>query len=95
MAYDSNNLSATSYANGSTRWHYKSRHDGIEEMLADGYFGAAGPMLRVGDEMALNGGTDWFHSNRDGQDGIAFVKSVEAEPDKGRFNVTIKLAVRA
>jgi outer membrane protein assembly factor BamB len=48
MAYDSNNLSALTYANGFTLWHYKTDDDAAVVDTA-GYFNDAAGMLRVGD----------------------------------------------
>lgn len=53
MAYDPNNLSALSYANRFTLWHYKTP-DAWAEVLSDGYFRDAAPMFRVGDVMHVN-----------------------------------------
>ena len=53
MAYDSNNLSALSYANGFTLWHYKT-DDERAKVCAPGYFNPAATMLRVGDLMIIN-----------------------------------------
>ncbi|HFA59103.1 MAG TPA: hypothetical protein ENJ83_00275 [Rhodospirillales bacterium] len=55
MAYDPRNLSALSYANGFTLWHYRT-----EDMPADvdnaGYFNEAAKMLREGDFVFVNAG---------------------------------------
>ncbi len=55
MAYDPRNLSALSYANGFTLWHYRT-----EDMPADvdnaGYFNDAAKMLREGDFVFVNAG---------------------------------------
>lgn len=48
MAYDSNNLSALTYANGFTLWHYKT-DDTAAVVDTAGYFNVAAGMLRVGD----------------------------------------------
>jgi hypothetical protein len=57
MAYSPSGLSAISYANGFTLWHYRTK-----DMIADvdnvGYFNAANKMLRVGDFMFVNAGID-------------------------------------
>lgn len=53
MAYDSNNLSALTYANGFTLWHYKTK-DLAEKTLASGYFHKASSMLRIGDAIMIN-----------------------------------------
>jgi hypothetical protein len=59
MAYDASNLSALTYANGFTLWHYKTPDAGD---LVDntGYFNEAASMLRAGDFVFANtsiGGT--------------------------------------
>jgi hypothetical protein len=48
MAYDSSNLSALTYANGFTLWHYKT-NDIATDVDTAGYFNDAAGMLRVGD----------------------------------------------
>jgi hypothetical protein len=48
MAYDSSNLSALTYANGFTLWHYKTNDDDVTVETV-GYFNDAAGMLRVGD----------------------------------------------
>ena len=53
MAYDSNNLSALTYANGFTLWHYKTPDTAIDVDSA-GYFNPAAGMLRVGDFIFAN-----------------------------------------
>jgi outer membrane protein assembly factor BamB len=53
MAYDSNNLSALTYANGFTLWHYKTPDAAIDVDSA-GYFNPAAGMLRVGDFIFAN-----------------------------------------
>ncbi len=57
MAYASSGLSAIAYANGFTLWHYRTP-DLIAEVDNAGYFNAATKMLRVGDFMFVNAGTD-------------------------------------
>lgn len=57
MAYASSGLSAISYANGFTLWHYRTS-DLIAEVDNAGYFNAASKMLRVGDFMFVNAGAD-------------------------------------
>jgi hypothetical protein len=57
MAYSSSGLSAISYANGFTLWHYRTK-DMIAEVDNVGYFNAATKMLRVGDFMFVNAGID-------------------------------------
>ena len=56
MAYDSNNLSALTYANGFTLWHYKTP-DAAAVVDTSGYFNEAAGMLRVGDFIFANTGT--------------------------------------
>ena len=56
MAYDSNNLSALTYANGFTLWHYKTA-DAAAEVDSEGYFNPAAGMLRVGDFIFANAST--------------------------------------
>lgn len=53
MAYNANNLSALTYANGFTLWHYKTP-DAASAVDADGYFNGAANMLRVGDFVFVN-----------------------------------------
>lgn len=53
MAYDSNNLSALTYANGFTLWHYKTP-DLATDVDTTGYFDEAASMLRVGDFVMAN-----------------------------------------
>ncbi len=48
MAYNSSNLSALTYANGFTLWHYKTNDDAAV-VDTSGYFNDAAGMLRVGD----------------------------------------------
>jgi hypothetical protein len=57
MAYSPSGLSAISYANGFTLWHYRTK-DMIAEVDNGGYFNAAAKMLRVGDFMFVNAGID-------------------------------------
>lgn len=57
MAYTPSGLSAISYANGFTLWHYRTK-DLIAEVDNIGYFDAASKMLRVGDFMLVNAGVD-------------------------------------
>lgn len=57
MAYASSGLSAISYANGFTLWHYRTT-DLVAEVDNAGYFNAANKMLRVGDFMFVNAGAD-------------------------------------
>ena len=53
MAYDASNLSALSYANGFTLWHYKTP-DTSAVVDSTGYFNGAAAMLRVGDFIFAN-----------------------------------------
>jgi hypothetical protein len=53
MAYNSSNLSALSYANGFTLWHYKT-NDAAADVDTTGYFNQAASMLRVGDFVLAN-----------------------------------------
>ncbi|MFW5680287.1 MAG: hypothetical protein ACOC3D_08460 [Pseudomonadota bacterium] len=53
MAYDPIGLSALSYANGFTLWHYRS-NDAAEEVDGLGYFDPAARLLRIGDFLFMN-----------------------------------------
>ena len=53
MAYDASNLSALTYANGFTLWHYRTT-DLAAEVDDAGYFNAAPRMVRVGDFILAN-----------------------------------------
>lgn len=53
MAYDASNLSALTYANGFTLWHYKTP-DLATTVDTSGYFNEAASMLRVGDFIFAN-----------------------------------------
>jgi len=55
MAYSSSGLSAISYANGFTLWHYRT-DDISAEIDNAGYFNMASKMLRPGDFMLVNTG---------------------------------------
>jgi hypothetical protein len=55
MAYDASNLSALTYANGFTLWHYKTP-DSAGAVDTAGYFNEAASMLRVGDFIFANAG---------------------------------------
>jgi hypothetical protein len=57
MAYDASNLSALTYANGFTLWHYKTP-DAATAIDNIGYFNEAASMLRVGDFIFANTDTD-------------------------------------
>jgi outer membrane protein assembly factor BamB len=62
MAYRSKDLSALAYANGFTLWHYRTG-DLAAEVDNNGYFNAAGRMLRVGGFILLNAGADAAATN--------------------------------
>jgi hypothetical protein len=53
MAYDPSNLSALTYANGFTLWHYKTA-DAAADVDTAGYFNPAAGMLRAGDFIFAN-----------------------------------------
>ena len=57
MAYDASNLSALTYANGFTLWHYKTPDSAID-VDTSGYFNEAASMLRVGDFIFANANVD-------------------------------------
>jgi len=57
MAYDASNLSALTYANGFTLWHYKTP-DLATDVDNAGYFNEAASMLRVGDFIFANAEID-------------------------------------
>jgi outer membrane protein assembly factor BamB len=57
MAYDASNLSALTYANGFTLWHYKTP-DTAADVDTTGYFNEAASMLRVGDFIFANADVD-------------------------------------
>jgi hypothetical protein len=57
MAYDASNLSALTYANGFTLWHYKTP-DSAAAVDTTGYFNEAASMLRVGDFIFANADID-------------------------------------
>jgi hypothetical protein len=57
MAYDASNLSALTYANGFTLWHYKTS-DAAADVDTSGYFNQAASMLRVGDFIFANANVD-------------------------------------
>jgi outer membrane protein assembly factor BamB len=57
MAFDPNQLSALTYANGFTLWHYRTPDDFTRVCGAGagaGYFAAASNLLRVGDKIIVN-----------------------------------------
>ena len=56
MAYNPKNLSALSYANGFTLWHYKSA-DTAADIDTAGYFNGASTMMRAGDFILANANT--------------------------------------
>lgn len=78
MAYDPKNLSAISYANGFTLWHYRS-DDLASEIDDSGYFNSASMMLRAGDFVFLNTGINGLASN-----GLAVVNANQ----NGQVDVT-------
>jgi hypothetical protein len=53
MAYNPDNLSALTYGNGFTLWHYKTT-DSRDLVESPGYFAKARPMLRVCDRIHLD-----------------------------------------
>ena len=55
MAYQPQNLSALSYANGFTLWHYRTP-DLAADIDTTGYFNIAAGMLRPGDFIMCNAG---------------------------------------
>jgi len=55
MAYEAKNLSAISYANGFTLWHYRTA-DLIASVDNASYFDRAAAMLREGDFIFVNAG---------------------------------------
>jgi hypothetical protein len=57
MAYDASNLSALTYANGFTLWHYKTA-DTAADVDTNGYFNEAASMLRIGDFILANANVD-------------------------------------
>jgi hypothetical protein len=57
MAYQAQQLSALSYANGFTLWHYRTV-DPAAEIDTAGYFDQAVRMLRVGDFILANTASD-------------------------------------
>jgi outer membrane protein assembly factor BamB len=78
MAYDSNNLSALTYANGFTLWHYKTP-DAADAVDTSGYFNEAAGMLRVGDFIFANtgatGGVFVVNANAGGVVNVADITS--------------------
>jgi outer membrane protein assembly factor BamB len=69
MAYDASNLSALTYANGFTLWHYKTP-DASAVVDSTGYFNGAAAMLRVGDFIFAN-----TNVNATMQSGVLIVSS--------------------
>jgi hypothetical protein len=57
MPYQSKDLSALSYANGFTLWHYRTT-DAAAEVDTAGYFDGAVRMLRTGDFILCNSAID-------------------------------------
>jgi len=60
MAYDPNNLSALTYANGFTLWHYKTP-DSTTTVDTSGYFNEAAGMLlgKPWEELGTVGAREW------------------------------------
>lgn len=85
MAYDPNNLSALTYANGFTHWHYRSSTDGIADIQEVGYFNDASSMFRPGDQITVNAVTSLAADSRTHADGVAFVK--DNTPGKVRITM--------
>ena len=52
-SYDPNQLSALSYANGYTIWHYRDQESSWEGLLKPGFFDEARAMLRVADTVHI------------------------------------------
>lgn len=64
MAYRSSDLSVLAYANGYTKWHYRSEKDNLSDVLKSDYWiGQSLDMLRNGDSIEINAA-----------DGFAFVQ---------------------
>ena len=57
MAYEAKNLSAISYANGFTLWHYRTT-DLVPAVDNIDYFNGAESMLREGDFIFVNAGIE-------------------------------------
>jgi hypothetical protein len=57
MAFNPNGLSALTYANGFTLWHYRTI-DLASDVDTTGYFNPAANMLRVGDFLFVNADMD-------------------------------------
>lgn len=55
MAYEAKNLSAISYSNGFTLWHYRTA-DLVASVDNASYFDSASSMLREGDFIFVNAG---------------------------------------
>ena len=72
MTYSKHGLSAISYANGFTLWHYRTADSG-DDVLSPGYFDPAAQMLRQGDFMFVNVGV-----NDSPAHGVAVVTGNEA-----------------
>jgi hypothetical protein len=56
VAFRPENLSAVSYANGFTLWHYRTPEPAAD-LDTIGYFNAAATMLRSGDFLLVNSNT--------------------------------------
>jgi hypothetical protein len=59
MPLQLDDLSALSYADGFTLWHYRSEADGRSAITAQGYFAPVSHMVRAGD-IVLARGIDGF-----------------------------------
>lgn len=55
MPFQPADLSALTYANGFTLWHYRSS-DSMNDIDGAGYFSAASNMVRSGDLIVVNAG---------------------------------------
>ena len=54
MAYNPNNLSVLSYANGHTQWHYVTRARNDDPLHELSYFDPVQNMLRAGDVLIVS-----------------------------------------
>jgi hypothetical protein len=85
MAYDPIGLSALSYANGFTLWHYRSG-DRAAEVDGLGYFDQAARLLRIGDFLFLNVATQAAPENLirvvTGNDGTRVTVQPPGEPER-------------
>ena len=62
MAFNAKNLSALSYANGFTLWHYRTT-DAAATVDTAGYFNKAANMMRAGDFVFTNASTSGTPEN--------------------------------